>query len=93
MVPVSRALPQAPPRARRGSGRGSQGAGSVRGPARRRRDGPAPAEWVVGRNPVLEAMEAEIPIKAGYLAEGAERDDRLRDILRLAADRGTPCSR
>jgi 23S rRNA (guanosine2251-2'-O)-methyltransferase len=42
---------------------------------------------VVGRNAVLEAMEAEIPIKAAYLAEGAERDDRLRDILKLAASR------
>ena len=47
------------------------------------------AEWVAGRNPVLEALEAEIPIKSGYVAEGAERDDRLRDILKLAADRGT----
>ena len=46
-------------------------------------------EWVVGRNAVLEAMEAEIPIRAAYVAEGAERDDRLRDILRLAASRGT----
>ncbi len=46
-------------------------------------------EWVVGRNAVLEAMEAEMPIKAAYVAEGAERDDRLRDILKLAADRGT----
>ena len=47
-------------------------------------------EWVAGRNAVLEAMEAEIPIKTAYVAEGAERDDRLRDILKLAADRGTP---
>ena len=46
-------------------------------------------EWVVGRNAVLEAMEAEIPIRAAYVAEGAERDDRLRDILRLAASRDT----
>jgi 23S rRNA (guanosine2251-2'-O)-methyltransferase len=38
---------------------------------------------------VLEAMGADIPVKAGYVAEGAERDDRLRDILKLAADRGT----
>jgi 23S rRNA (guanosine2251-2'-O)-methyltransferase len=38
---------------------------------------------------VLEAMEAEIPIRAAYVAEGAERDDRLRDILRLAGSRGT----
>lgn len=46
-------------------------------------------EWVVGRNAALEAMEAEIPIRAAYVAEGAERDDRLRDILKLAASRGT----
>jgi 23S rRNA (guanosine2251-2'-O)-methyltransferase len=34
-------------------------------------------------------MEAEIPIRAAYVAESAERDDRLRDILKLAASRGT----
>ena len=45
-------------------------------------------EWVAGRNAVLEAMTAGIPTKAAYVAEGAERDDRLRDILKLAADRG-----
>ncbi len=50
----------------------------------RDRGGP---EWVAGRNAVLEAMEAGMPIKVGYLAEGAERDDRLRDILKLAANR------
>jgi 23S rRNA (guanosine2251-2'-O)-methyltransferase len=38
---------------------------------------------------VLEAMEAEIPIRSAYVAEGAERDDRLRDILKRAATRGT----
>lgn len=47
-------------------------------------------EWVVGRNAVLEAMTAEIPTKAAYVAEGAERDDRLRDILKVAADRSLP---
>ena len=47
-------------------------------------------EWVVGRNAVLEAMEVEIPIRAAYVAVGAERDDRLRDIFKIAADRGTP---
>ena len=46
-------------------------------------------EWVVGRNAVLEAMEAEIPIRSAYVAEGAERDDRLRNILKRAATRGT----
>ena len=39
---------------------------------------------------MLEALEAEIPTKTAYVAEGAERDDRLRDILKLAADRSLP---
>ena len=43
---------------------------------------------MVGRNAVLEALHAELPIKRAYVADGVERDDRLRDILRLAADRG-----
>jgi 23S rRNA (guanosine2251-2'-O)-methyltransferase len=46
-------------------------------------------EWVAGRNPVLEALQAEIPVKGAYIAEGAERDDRLREILKLSASRGT----
>ena len=45
-------------------------------------------EWVVGRNAVLEALGAEMPTRAAYVAEGAERDDRLRDIFKLAAGRG-----
>lgn len=46
-------------------------------------------EWVAGRNAVLEAMEAGVPIRTAYVAEGAERDDRLRDILKRAATGGT----
>ena len=45
-------------------------------------------EWVVGRNAVLEALDVEIPIRAAYVAEGVERDSRLRDIFKIAADRG-----
>jgi 23S rRNA (guanosine2251-2'-O)-methyltransferase len=58
-------------------------------PPRTGRPGSGP-EWVAGRNAVLEAMEAGIPTKTAYVAEGAERDDRLRDIFKLAAGRGTP---
>jgi len=58
-------------------------------PSRTGRPGSGP-EWVAGRNAVLEALEAEIPTKSAYVAEGAERDDRLRDILKLAASRGLP---
>jgi 23S rRNA (guanosine2251-2'-O)-methyltransferase len=35
-------------------------------------------------------MEADIPSRAAYVAEGAERDDRLREILKFAAARSTP---
>lgn len=50
----------------------------------------AGADWVVGRNPVLEALLAGLPVKSAYVAEGAERDDRLRDILRFAAENSIP---
>ncbi len=45
-------------------------------------------DWVIGRNPVLEALQAGRPVKRAYVADGVERDDRLRDILRYAADHG-----
>ncbi len=45
-------------------------------------------EWVIGRNAMVEAVRAHVPMQAIYLAEGAERDDRLREVFRIAADRG-----
>ena len=51
---------------------------------------PVGADWVVGRNPVLEALTAGLPVKQAYVAEGAERDDRLRDILKFAAEHSLP---
>ena len=50
----------------------------------------ASGEWVVGRNAVLEALQAEIPVKAAYIVEGAERDDRLREILKFTASHSIP---
>ncbi len=47
-------------------------------------------EWVVGRNPVLEALQAGLPVKTAYVAEGAERDDRLREILTYTATNAMP---
>ena len=43
---------------------------------------------MVGRNAVVEALRAEMPVTAVYVAEGAERDGRLREVFRVAADRG-----
>ena len=59
-------------------------------PERARNDRAGAPEWVAGRNPVLEALQAEVPAKAVYVAEGAERDTRLRDILSAATNQGTP---
>ena len=50
----------------------------------------AGADWVIGRNPVLEALQAGLPVRRAYVAEGVERDDRLRDIFKFAAEHGIP---
>lgn len=68
--------------------------GAAKHPQRQRsqrtgRPGAGP-EWVAGRNPVLEALQAGIPTQSTYVAEGAERDDRLRDILKFCADQSVP---
>jgi 23S rRNA (guanosine2251-2'-O)-methyltransferase len=46
------------------------------------------SEWVAGRNSVVEALRAGLPVSALYVAEGAERDGRLREAFKLAAERG-----
>jgi 23S rRNA (guanosine2251-2'-O)-methyltransferase len=45
-------------------------------------------EWVYGRNPVVEALRAGVPVNALYVAEGTERDARLREALLLAVENG-----
>lgn len=58
--------------------------------APRKRAQLAGADWIVGRNPVLEALRAGLPVKQAFVAEGAERDDRMRDILKYAAEHSLP---
>jgi len=45
-------------------------------------------EWIAGRNSVVEALRAELPVTSVYVAEGAERDGRLREVFAIAADKG-----
>jgi 23S rRNA (guanosine2251-2'-O)-methyltransferase len=54
-----------------------------RGPAAK--DAP---ELLVGRNPVAEALRAEIPATALYVATGLATDERVTESIALAADRG-----
>lgn len=60
------------------------------GGTRKSSGGAVGSDWVIGRNPVLEALQAELPLKRGLIAEGVERDSRLRDILKLAAEQSVP---
>ncbi len=58
-----------------------------------RRNGPkgrATEEMVTGRNSVVEAMRAGVPAKVLYVAVRIDMDDRVRESLKLAADRGIP---
>lgn len=50
----------------------------------------AVTEVVAGRNSVLEAMRAGIPVSTVYIASRLEADERTREILRTAADAGYP---
>ncbi|MFD6858072.1 23S rRNA (guanosine(2251)-2'-O)-methyltransferase RlmB [Rhodococcus sp. NPDC060086] len=52
---------------------------------RKPEDGP---EMVLGRNPVVECLRAEVPATALYVAVGAEADDRLKESVQRAADIG-----
>ena len=56
--------------------------------ARPKRRNTTDAEWVAGRNSVVEVLRAGIPVAGVYVAEGAERDGRLREAFKLAAEQG-----
>jgi 23S rRNA (guanosine2251-2'-O)-methyltransferase len=56
--------------------------------ARPKRRTSGDAEWVAGRNSVVEALREGVPVNGLYVAEGAERDGRLREAFRLASERG-----
>jgi 23S rRNA (guanosine2251-2'-O)-methyltransferase len=48
------------------------------------------SEAVAGRNSVVEALRAHVPATALHVASRIETDDRVREALRTAADRGLP---
>ena len=78
-----------PTAGRAGAGaRGIQGRGTG-GRATRRPSAGAP-EVVAGRNPVVEALRAGVPVKAIYVASRIDHDERVREALKLAADRHLP---
>ncbi len=59
----------------------------------RRNSGPkgrATEELVTGRNSVVEALRAGIPAKALYVAVRVDMDERVRESIKLATERGIP---
>jgi 23S rRNA (guanosine2251-2'-O)-methyltransferase len=70
---------------RGGSGQGGQGS---RQPGKDRRRAAGSGELVAGRNPVVEALRAHVPARTLYVASRIESDERVKEALKLAADRG-----
>lgn len=64
-------------------------AGGKAAPARRA-GGKAAEEMVTGRNSVVEALRGGVPAKALYVAVRVEMDDRVKESLKIAAERGIP---
>lgn len=56
----------------------------------RRQRGGSNLESIGGRNTVVEALRAKVPIEEIYLAQKIDADDRIREILRIAANRELP---
>jgi 23S rRNA (guanosine2251-2'-O)-methyltransferase len=57
-------------------------------PGRRGRAAKEAPELLVGRNPVVEALRAEIPATALYVALGLDGDERITEAIELAGNRG-----
>src|SRR4051812_34348203 len=52
-----------------------------------RRSSSTSSDWVVGRNSVVEALQAGVPVTGLYVAEQTVRDERVREAFKLAAER------
>ncbi|AJT42602.1 23S rRNA (guanosine(2251)-2'-O)-methyltransferase RlmB [Psychromicrobium lacuslunae] len=52
--------------------------------------GRASEEMVTGRNSVVEALRAGVPAKVLHVAVRIEVDDRVKEALKIAAERGIP---
>lgn len=83
--PYHKAHKQAKAAAKAGTARGGGGRSS-RGPRRDK----ASSEIVAGRNAVLEALRAEVPVTTLYIAGRLESDDRVKEALKIAAERAIP---
>jgi 23S rRNA (guanosine2251-2'-O)-methyltransferase len=58
--------------------------------ARSRQRAEETPELLLGRNPVVEALRAQIPATALYVVTDTRTDDRITEAVQLAGDRGLP---
>ncbi len=56
--------------------------------ARAQRGSGDAAEFVAGRNPVVESLRASVPAVALYVGARVQHDERISEAIKLAADRG-----
>ncbi|GEK00197.1 23S rRNA (guanosine(2251)-2'-O)-methyltransferase RlmB [Streptomyces sp. NPDC003388] len=61
---------------------------AVRRPVARGRGGKSASELVVGRNPVVEALREGVPASTLYVQQFIDNDERVREALQLAGERG-----
>jgi len=73
-----------------GKGKPGQAANTQGAAARTKAKKDDDTEIVTGRNSVLEAMRTKIPATAFYIAQRVEMDDRVKEMLALATQRGIP---
>lgn len=88
--PAARRAAAAAKRANATSSRTPSGSGARSGARPRYTPGKDAPEQVAGRNSVVEALRAEIPAKALYVAQFIESDDRVREAMKLALAQGVP---
>jgi 23S rRNA (guanosine2251-2'-O)-methyltransferase len=74
----------------RRSGSGSGSAPSSAGARRAPRGAGEAAEFVAGRNSVVESLRARVPATTLYVGARIARDERVDEAIMLAADRGVP---
>ncbi|NUR80804.1 MAG: 23S rRNA (guanosine(2251)-2'-O)-methyltransferase RlmB [Dermatophilaceae bacterium] len=77
-------------RARAVAKRQGGSSGAARGSARPQRRPKGSSEIVAGRNSVVEALRADIPVSTMYVAGRIDSDDRVREALKIATERGLP---
>src|SRR5699024_7474430 len=75
-------------KAKTAGAKNAPGKGGKGGATKTSENGAESPEIIAGRNPVVEALRAEVPATALYVALNIDSDDRVAEAVRTSADRG-----